>query len=134
MTTNAICHSAKQEFLRGIHQPGHVYKLALYTGRARLNEHTVSYAVSSEVEDSGYPSGGITLDGLTTGTDEQGRGFLTFAEASFEAERVTARYGLIYNSSVAGAPSLAVLDFENPVAAVNAPFRVTFPDKLILLE
>lgn len=132
--TNVLCHSAKQEFLRGVHQPGHVYKLALYASNARLNEHAVSYTISNEVEDSGYASGGIVLAGLKTGTDEQGRALLTFDEASFEAERVTARYALIYNSSVRGNPALCVLDFGQPVAAVNAPFTVTFPSNLITLE
>jgi len=134
--TQAMCTSFKKELLEGKHNfssAGHTFKIALFSAGATLSAGTTNFvagATAGEVVGSGYSSGGNTLtkvDPTTGGTV----GFTNFATATFTAVSLTARGGLVYNTTTAGSSSttnaIAVLDFSADQTAVAGNFVISFP-------
>ena len=115
--------SFKKELYEAIHDfSSDVFKIALYTASASLNEDTTEYSSTDEVTGTGYSAGGVTL----TGTVISSSGFtayVNFDNVSFGAD-VTARCALIYNSSKANR-SVVVLDFGSDKTSTN--FTITMP-------
>jgi len=115
--------SFKKELYEAIHDfSSDVFKIALYTASASLNEATAQYSSTDEVTGTGYSAGGVTL----TGTVISSSGFtayVNFDNVSFGAD-VTARCALIYNSSKANR-SVVVLDFGSDKTSTN--FTITMP-------
>lgn len=115
--------SFKKELYEAIHDfSSDVFKIALYTASASLNEDTTEYSSTDEVTGTGYSAGGVTL----TGTVISSSGFtayVNFDDVSFGAD-VTARCALIYNSSKANR-SVVVLDFGSDKTSTN--FTITMP-------
>lgn len=101
----------------------YVYKLALYTAQATLNENTTSYTTDNEITGSGYTAGGVTLTPLTPGSSGK-VAFVSFENAVWSPASFTARGGLIYNSTTGAA--VAVLDFGADKIATTS-FTVDFP-------
>ena len=126
-TGNYIVTSFKEELLRGVHDfTAHTFKLALYTNEAILNAGTTAYTESGEAVGSGYTAGGADLTAQTPASDGT-TAFVTFDDVSWAAAPLTARGGLIYNSTVAGTPAVAVLDFGADKIAADTTFTVQFP-------
>lgn len=120
----AACASYLLEILSGVHQPGDVYKLALYRADARLGSATVCYSPECEVEGFGYEAGGLVLSGRSTSL--QGRiAVLDFADAEWPVSTLKARGGLIYNASK-GNRAVGSLDFGADILSDNDVFRVSF--------
>ena len=117
-TGNFMCTSFKQELLVGIHNftasSGDTFKLALYTNSASFTAATTAYTATNEVANSGSYSAGTTA--LTD-----------FADLDFTDATITARGALIYNSSAAGNPTVAVLDFGADKTSTNSTFGIQFP-------
>lgn len=128
--TQALCTSAKVEFLTGTHNftngTGDVFKIALYTSTAMLDATTTAYSATNEVANgNGYTTGGNTLTSVTptsTGTTA----FVDFADSVWSAATITARGALIYNSSKANR-AIAVLDFGADKISTTGDFTVMFP-------
>ena len=133
ITTNAITNSFKEDILQGIHDftvsTGDTFKLALYDSSASIGADTTSYAVgiSGQVPDSGqYVAGGgslvnalVSVNGTTA--------FVSFNDLSFTGVTLTAQGALIYNDTVAGDPSVCVLDFGGDKTATAGTFTIQFP-------
>lgn len=128
--TQAVANSFKKELLDGVHDlntGGNSFKLSLYTSAATLSAATTSYTTGSEVSASGqYVAGGSVLQSQQTSV-ASGVAIATFANLSFTGVTLTARGALIYNDTVAGDPSVCVLDFGGDKTATAGTFTIQFP-------
>jgi hypothetical protein len=130
-TGNFMCTSFKVEILKGVHNftasSGNTFKLALYTNSASFTAATTAYTTGNEVANSGsYSAGGGTLVSVTpvaSGTTA----LCDFADLAFTSATITARGALIYNSSAAGNPTVAVLDFGADKTSTTGTFTIQFP-------
>jgi len=125
-TGNYTCNSFKSGLIAGGFNfatgTPDVYKLALYTNEASLDETTTSYTTSGEVVAAGYTAGGIVLTSTVVAASNSS--FVTFANVTFSAS-ITARGALIYK--VGGTnPAVCVLDFGMDKSSANT-FTITFP-------
>ena len=130
-TGNFMCTSFKQEVLQGIHNfttsTGDTFKLALYTNTAAFDASTTAYTATNEVGNSGsYAAGGGALTNVTPTTSST-TALTDFADLSFTSATITARGALIYNSSAAGDPTVAVLDFGSDKTSTAGTFTIQFP-------
>jgi hypothetical protein len=131
--TQAVCNSAKVEFIDGVHLAANTYKLALYTSAAVLSKATTAYTVTAEVAASGtYGAGGFTLSGRTSGLTGDNE-LLTFTSPAATGATITARGALIYNSSVSN-KALFVLDFGADITSTAGTFTVNIPANLLTLS
>lgn len=124
--------SYREEILKGIHQAGDVYKLALYTSSATLNLDTTVYTTSGEITSPGYTAGGATLAGFNVTTDKVTHPatpvtILDFDNLLFTDCTIAARAALIYNSS-RGNKAVHVFDFGADKGLLsNGTFLVEMP-------
>ena len=130
-TGNFMCTSFKQEVLQGIHNfttsTGDVFKLALYTNSASFTAATTAYTATNEVANSGsYAAGGGALTNVTPTTSGT-TAFADFDDLAFTSATITARGALIYNSSAAGDPTVAVLDFGSDKTSTTGTFTIQLP-------
>ena len=135
--SQAMCSSFKTEILSCGHNfnttnravtlnTQDTFKLALYTSSATLGATTTAYASANEVSGTNYSAGGNdlaiaevpTLYGTTASVD--------FTDEVFSNVTITARGGLIYNSTNSNA-AVAVLDFGADKSASAGDFTVQFP-------
>jgi len=119
--------SFKAELYQGIHDlTTDVIKIALYTASADLNETTTAYSVSTagQVVATGYTAGGSILTPITVSSSGY-TAYVGFPNVSWTAA-LTARCALIYNDTVAGKPSIAVLDFGSDKTS-TVTFTITMP-------
>ena len=118
--------SFKAQLYQGIHDlTTDVIKIALYTANANLNEDTTVYSSTDEVANTGtYSQGGAQLTPITIGTSGY-TAFVGFPNISWTGA-ITARCALIYNDTVVGKPSIAVLDFGSDKTSVGT-FTITMP-------
>lgn len=127
--TQAMCTSFKQEILVGTHNftltTGDVFKIALYTSAATLDEATTAYSATNEVAGTGYAAGGETLTNVTPTTSGT-TAYVDFGDATWSTATITARGALIYNSSQAN-KAVAVLDFGTDKTSTAGDFTVQFP-------
>jgi hypothetical protein len=134
--TQGICNSFKQELLKAIHDfttsTGDTFKLALVTSASTISASTANLAaISSEVASgAGYTTGGIALTipssmpSLTSTT-----AWTTFSNVTWSSSSITARGGLLYNSTPTSGtnPAVMVLDFGSDKVSVSGDFTVVFP-------
>ena len=129
-TGNFLCTSFKVELLKGVHNfsasGGDTFKIALYDNNASFTAATTAYTASNEVSGTGYSAGGNTLTNIDP-TSSGTTAFLDFADTTWSAATITARGALIYNSSAAGNPAVAVLDFGANKTSTSGDFTVVFP-------
>jgi hypothetical protein len=118
--------SFKAQLYQGIHDlTTDVIKIALYTASADLNEDTTVYSTTNEIANTGtYVAGGAQLTPITIGTSGY-TAFVGFPNISWTGT-ITARCALIYNDTVAGKPSIAVLDFGSDKTS-TITFTITMP-------
>lgn len=125
--TTAMCSSFKEELLKGVHDfTTDTFKIALYTSSATLDASTTAYTVTNEVSGTGYTAGGQALDSPTV-TLSGTTAFVDFADETWTAATITARGALIYNSTAAGNPAVAVFDFGADKTSTAGDFVVQFP-------
>lgn len=125
MIKTAVTNSAKAEFLQGVHQPGDVYKIALYSAKANLDAATKEYTDSGEIDANGYEKGGQILSGRSDATDA-GTAIMSFHSPIWERSSISARGAMIYNSSKEN-KTLAVFDFGMEITSTNGTFTATMP-------
>lgn len=118
--------SFKAELYQGIHAlTTDVIKIALYTANANLNADTTAYSSSNEVSGGNYVAGGAILTPVTVSSStSDATAYVGFPNYSWTGT-ITARCALIYNDSVVGKPSIAVLDFGSDKTSSN--FTITMP-------
>ena len=131
-TGNFMCTSFKVEILKGVHNftasSGNTFKLALYTNSASFTAATTAYTATNEVANSGsYSAGGGTLVSVTPVVSGTTTAVCDFADLAFTSATITARGALIYNSSAAGNPTVAVLDFGADKTSTTGTFTIQFP-------
>jgi len=97
-----------------------IFKIALYTNNATLNQTTSAYTTDGEVVASGYTAGGEVLTPTVASLD--GVSFVSFADVSWSGA-ITARGALIYKD---GGVAVCVLDFGSDKTS-TATFTVEFP-------
>jgi hypothetical protein len=128
--------SFKTQLLQAVHNFGpttpNTFKIALYTGAANLGPSTTAYTISNEVSGTGYTAGGNTLVislSPTAGNNSSGvaTAYISFNNSQWTTATFTCRGALIYNDSVVGKPSVAVLDFGADKTVNNDTFNVIFP-------
>lgn len=118
----ANCLSGLENFAAGT---PYVYKLALYTANANLNNTTLAYTTDNEITGTGYTAGGEILTPVAPAYDlVAGVAYISFANVIWNPASFTCRGGLIYNSTTGA--SVAVLDFGSDKTA-SSTFTVTFP-------
>lgn len=125
MIDTAICDQSKLDMMNGVHQPGDVYRLALYTDSATINCGTKKYNSTGEISGPGYPRGGIVLEGRRALLID-GVACLTFRDVSVERCTFETCGGLIYNASKGGA-ALASFRFDEMKRPSNGAFELEFP-------
>jgi hypothetical protein len=118
--------SFKAQLYQGIHDlTTDVIKIALYTASADLNEDTTVYNSTNEVANTGtYVAGGAQLTPITVNTSGY-TAYVGFPNISWTGT-ITARCALIYNDTVVGKPSIAVLDFGSDKTSTGT-FTITMP-------
>lgn len=130
--------SFKVQLFQAVHNFGptspNTFKIALYTSNANLGYATTAYTTSNEVSNSGtgYTTGGQVLTispSPSSGNNTLGipTAFISFINATWPNATFTCRAALIYNSSVSGNPSVAVLDFGSDKVTSNDTFTINFP-------
>lgn len=125
MSTAAICTSYLEEILQGVHAADNTYKIALYTSASSLNHTTTVYTATDEVSGAGYTAGGQDLENFDTGSSGK-FAWIDFSDVIWDPSTITARYALIYNSSV-GNKAVCVLDFLTNKSSTAGPFEIQFP-------
>jgi hypothetical protein len=128
--------SFKVQLFQAVHNFGpttpNTFKVALYTAAANLNSATTAYTTSDEIMGTGYTAGGNTLVislSPTSGNNSSGisTAYISFNNTSWTNATFTCRGALIYNSTVSGNPSVAVLDFGSDKTVNNDTFQIIFP-------
>lgn len=103
----------------------YVYKIALYTADATLNNSTTAYTTDNEVVGTGYTAGGTTLSPVPPAYDTTANvAYVSFANVTWTPASFTCRGALIYNSTTGAA--VAVLDFGSDKTPTSS-FTITFP-------
>lgn len=127
--SQAMTTSFKQELMQGVHNfTSHTFKIALYTSSATLSAATTAYSATNEVSGTGYTAGGNTLTVTGGAVSVSGTtAFVDFSDSTWGTSTITARGAVIYNSSVAGNPAVAVLDFGADKTSTAGDFTVVFP-------
>jgi len=127
--TQAMTTSFKQELMEGVHDfTSHTFKIALYTSSATLSAATTAYSATNEVSGTGYTAGGNTLTVTGGAVSVSGTtAFVDFADSTWSTATITARGAVIYNSTAAGNPAVAVLDFGSDKTSTAGDFTVVFP-------
>jgi hypothetical protein len=129
--------SFKVQLLQAVHNFGpttpNTFKIALYTAAANIGPTITAYTATGEVASGGgYTTGGNTLVisvSPTSGNNSSlvPTAFVSFSNTSWPNATFTCRGALIYNDSVAGDPSVAVLDFGSDKTVSNDTFTIIFP-------
>ena len=128
--------SFKVELFQALHNFGptspNTFKIALYTASANLGPATTAYTTSSEVVGAGYTAGGKVLTittSPTSGNNTAGvpTAYISFADVTWTGASFTARGALIYNNTLAGKNSVAVLDFGSDKTVNADTFQINFP-------
>ena len=104
-----------------------VYKIALYTNSATLNQDTTAYTSSGETSGTGYVAGGKVLTIGVNPTNSNDISYLSFDDISWTGSTFTARGALIYKFDGSTNPAVCVLDFGSDKTTTNGTFTVQFP-------
>jgi hypothetical protein len=106
-----------------------VFKIALYTNLATLDQTTTTYTVTGEASGTGYTAGGNTLViNVVPTTGPSGNiAYLSFADTTWTNSTITARGALIYKYNGTTNPAVCVLDFGTDKSTTGGNFTVQFP-------
>ena len=131
MITQTIVNSYKRGLLEGVFNfsstTTQVFKVALYTSAATLNENTTAYSTTDESSGTGYTAGGQVLTISTYPTLSNSVAFISFATVTWPITSITARGALIYKADGLTNPAIAVLDFGEDKTTSSGNFVIDFP-------
>ena len=103
--------------------------MALFITGTKINRQTTNFGpelADFEVQGAGYSPGGRPLQNIHFGTDGD-TAFMTFDTVVWHSATVTARGCLIYNDSLPGRPTIAVINFGREVKSDKGDFSVVIP-------
>jgi len=125
-TGNYSCNTLRTGLMNGtMNFSSNVFKMALYTNAATLDETTTGYTATGEASGGDYVATGqviaATVSSATTAAGSVV--YVTFASPAWTGA-ITARGALIYNSTTGAA--VCVLDFGNDKTSTST-FTVTMP-------
>lgn len=120
-----LVFQAKVDFLRGVHQPSDVYKVALYTADAALTPLVDKYTPTGEVVGQGYAKGGAVLRGYRCEL-AGATAVLGWSDVVWPNATIKARAALIYNASK-GNRAIVIVDFGQDYASTNGPWELPMP-------
>lgn len=123
---SALCVSARRDWLKGDHQMGDTYMIALYDASANLNVYTETYTTGGEVRGQGYKPGGQRLEGILIDIDGVTAIMQWKTDPIWRNATINARGALIYNASK-GNRALAVVDFTRDIVSTNGPWVFPMP-------
>ena len=130
-TGNYACDVFKTGLMDGVYDfsagTSDVFKIALYTNAATLNQNTTAYTATGEVSGPGYTTTGKTLIIGVPPTNSNDISFLSFNDVSWTGSTFTARGALIYKADGVTNPAVCVLDFGSDKTTTNGTFTVQFP-------
>ena len=132
-TGNYACDVFKTGLMDSVYNFGtgtsQVFKIALYTNAATLNQSTTSYTSTGEVVASGYDAGGqvLTITQVPTTGPSGDIAYISFADATWGPITMTARGCLIYKYDGSTNPAVCVLDFGSDKSTTGGTFAVQFP-------
>jgi hypothetical protein len=103
-----------------------------YTAAANIGPTTTAYTTANEVVGTGYTAGGNTLVisiSPTSGNNSVNvpTAYVSFSNSTWTNATFTCRGALIYNDTVVGKPSVAVLDFGADKTVSDDTFQIVFP-------
>jgi hypothetical protein len=126
MIAQGQCTVFKQNLLNGLENfTTGVYKIALYTALADLNNTTTVYSSNNEVTGGDYIAGGLTLVNIPPAIDTSNNvAYISFNNVTWANASFTTRGALIYNGTTNAA--VCVLDFGSDKIA-SGSFTITFP-------
>jgi hypothetical protein len=131
MITQTIVNSYKRGLLEGVFNfsstTTQVFKIALYTSAATLDEDTTVYTTANESSGTGYTAGGQVLTISTYPTLSQNVAFISFSTVTWSITSITARGALIYKADGVTNPAIAVLDFGEDRTTSSGNFVINFP-------
>jgi hypothetical protein len=131
MITQTIVDSYKRGLLEGVFNfsstTTQVFKVALYTSAATLNENTTAYSTADESSGTGYTAGGQVLTISTYPTLSNSVAFISFDTVTWPVTSITARGALIYKADGLTNPAIAVLDFGEDKTTSSGNFVINFP-------
>jgi hypothetical protein len=131
MITQTIVDSYKRGLLEGVFNfsstTTQVFKVALYTSAATLNQNTTAYSTADESSGTGYTAGGQVLTISTYPTLSNSVAFISFATVTWPVTSITARGALIYKADGVTNPAIAVLDFGEDKTTSSGNFVINFP-------
>lgn len=124
----AVTNQYKQDILNGLHQPGDVYKCALYTSLAALNAATTAYTNVGEVSGAGYTAGGLALSGFATGLNGN-VAYVTWSNISWPSSSLSGVVALLIYNATRSNHAVAVITF--PAIFTNGgTLTIVFPTGL----
>lgn len=131
MITQTIVDSYKRGLLEGLFNfsstTTQVFKVALYTSDATLNQNTTAYSATDESSGTGYTAGGQVLTISTYPTLSNSVAFISFSTVTWPVTSITARGALVYKFDGATNPAIAVLDFGEDKTTSSGNFVINFP-------
>jgi len=105
-------------------------KIALVTSSYTPDKtHDFFNDITNEVVGTGYTAGGATLASKTVTQDNTNfRAVFDAADATWSNSTITARYGVIYESTgvASTSPLIALIDFGSNIVSVGSTFQVSF--------
>jgi hypothetical protein len=106
-----------------------VFKIALYTNSATLDQTTTAYTTNGESSGAGYTAGGNVLSiNVNPTTSPSGNiAYFSFADSVWTSSTITARGALIYLANGTTNPAVCVLDFGSDKSTTSGTFTVQFP-------
>jgi hypothetical protein len=123
---NFSCNTLRTALMDGtMNFSSDVFKLALYTNAATLDETTTGYTATGEASGGNYvATGQVIAATVSTATTASGSVvYVTFASPAWTGS-ITARGALIYNNTTGAA--VCVLDFGNDKTSTST-FTVAMP-------
>jgi hypothetical protein len=125
-TGNYSCNTLRTALMNGtMNFSSNVFKMALYTNAATLDETTTGYTSTGEASGGNYvATGQVIAATVSTATTASGSVvYVTFAAPAWTGA-ITARGALIYNNTTGAA--VCVLDFGNDKTSTSS-FTVAMP-------
>jgi hypothetical protein len=122
--------ACKLDLVTGVHQPGDVYMVALYSAAATLNQHTEQYEKEGEVTGKGYIKGGKALKGYNACLEGTRAEVCWDKEVRWANATIRARHALIYNASK-GNRAMTILDLGEEAASTNGNWDLLLPPCVI---
>jgi hypothetical protein len=107
----------------GVHLPTHEYRMAVYGPDMLLGPEIEAYTPEGESAGRGYPPGGAPLTNRRVSVVNDVV-ILEWDPFVIPVATLSGVAGLIYNASLPGMPSVAVIAFEEPTSSTNGPFTV----------